>query len=64
MTSCGWPCGAGSAERARVSLVVATVIGRATLDVPVRSKLIVPAARLQAIANKVPCGLPNRAMPG
>lgn len=44
--------------------MVATVIGRPTDEVPVRIRLTVPAARLQAMANKVALPGPNIAVPG
>lgn len=61
--SWGCPAGAGSAERARISLVVATDIGSEAVDVPLRTKETVPAERLQAIMNSVFATEPNRATP-
>lgn len=61
--NCGCPVLAGSAESARISLVVATDIGSETVDVPLRIKDTVPAERLQAIMNSVPAAEPNRATP-
>lgn len=52
--NCGWPPGAGSADNARISLVVAIDIGSETLEAPLRIKDTVPAERLQAIMNNVP----------
>lgn len=59
----GWPCGAGSADSGRVCVLVATVIGRATVEAPVRIRLIVPPARLQVIAKSVASPGPKRAVP-
>ena len=42
---------------------MATVIGRPTGEVPVRIRLIVPAVRLQVMANKVASPGPNIAVP-
>ena len=60
-----WSFGEMIAYASRGTTVVpGDVIGSGTVEVPVRIRLIVAAARLQAMANSVASPGPKRATPG
>lgn len=61
--NCACPDGTGCAVIARAMLVVMTLMGTGEAALPVRSRVTVPAARLQAMAKSVLPPVPKRAIP-